>query len=977
MFPILKRFVISNYATISYAEMNTMKGVMLIVLLLCPLVLCAQTYVDLEYDIGKSITVPGNADRQIDKCTWTTTSNGTTVNYVNFQEKKNYGYAHIVQKSYFSGNITLTADYQWHNIATPSTTGKDSKTWTLRCKRITVQSLEGTTLSIGQKKTLKYTLSSTNHPSVAWSSNKPDVASVNESTGEITANSAGTATITLDTGWGGTKDCTVTVNATPTNPGETDPGETDPGETNNQCGENATFTFDRSTGRLEITGSGKMYEMNMLNQYLWNDVRGFIKSISISEGITNIGYNSFAECTNLQSIELPSTIESIGGWAFHNCSSLTSIVIPAAVRTINRASFEGCTSLQSITCLRKIPCRGSEFQISGTPNYTVHVLKGSKKAYAASDGWNNCSIIDDVDYYDEITDGIEIVGDEIRGKCGDNTSFTLYLDKSKLKIYGTGSVMTSDTPWAPYSLLITDIEIEDGVTNSSVFSRFYNLENISLPASVVSIDRDAFLGCTKLSSIILPKSLTNIDDWAFDGCQNLLSVNIPKGVKKIGESSFRTCKSLVSITIPSAVESIGASAFAWCEKLSSITCLRDTPPTLSSSSAFNYIQDGCVLHVKPGCKYAYYYADGWDTFEIIDDAVEGTIDGVCGPDVSFEFDKASGTLVLSGTGNMFDYQTYNDIPWYQYRNEIKSIEIGNGVTNIGDYAFYDCNKLNSVYIPNSVTNIGTRAFQKCTSLLAVSIPNSVTNIESSAFRGCSALSSVTVPNSVKNIGELTFYGCKNLSSVVIGDAVVTIGNYAFAECESLISVTSLNTTPPTLDATSFSGIPSNCVFHIKPGCKESYSSYSSNWSNFALVEDVAEGLSGGLCGDNITYIIDKNNGLLTISGTGRMTDFNLSSEPWYGDRYSIRAVNIKYGVTHIGNSAFDGCSKISSVTIPTSVTSIGKYAFDDCKLLTSVSIPDKVTSIGDYAFWYCESLEAITIPKSVTTMGSSVFSQCM
>ncbi len=133
----------------------------------------------------------------------------------------------------------------------------------------------------------------------------------------------------------------------------------------------------------------------------------------------------------------------------------------------------------------------------------------------------------------------------------------------------------------------------------------------------------------------------------------------------------------------------------------------------------------------------------------------------------------------------------------------------------------------------------------------------------------------------------------------------------------------------------------------------------------------------GSCGENVTYTLDTDSGLLTISGTGPMTDYSsLSSVPWYSNRSSVKTVEIEYGVTSTGDCAFEHCYRLTSVTIGSSVTSIGNRAFYDCDSLTSVTIPDSVTSIGWYAFENCSSLTSITIPDSVTSIGSYAFYNC-
>ena len=131
----------------------------------------------------------------------------------------------------------------------------------------------------------------------------------------------------------------------------------------------------------------------------------------------------------------------------------------------------------------------------------------------------------------------------------------------------------------------------------------------------------------------------------------------------------------------------------------------------------------------------------------------------------------------------------------------------------------------------------------------------------------------------------------------------------------------------------------------------------------------------GTCGENLTWTLDTESGVLTISGTGAMENYSYhnSDIPWYSYVNSITSIVISDGVTSIGDWAFQECSSLTSVTISNIVTSIGKYAFLDCSSLTSVKIPNGVTSIGDGAFLNCSNLTSITIPNSVTYIGSDAF----
>ena len=132
----------------------------------------------------------------------------------------------------------------------------------------------------------------------------------------------------------------------------------------------------------------------------------------------------------------------------------------------------------------------------------------------------------------------------------------------------------------------------------------------------------------------------------------------------------------------------------------------------------------------------------------------------------------------------------------------------------------------------------------------------------------------------------------------------------------------------------------------------------------------------GAAGSNLRWKL-SDAGVLTISGTGAMKDYDWSNQaPWIYYTYPIKSVIISDGVTSIGSSAFDGCTALTSVVIPEGVTSIGGSAFGGCAALESVVIPEGVTSIGEYAFNGCTALESVVIPEGVTSIGYDAFNGC-
>ncbi len=141
---------------------------------------------------------------------------------------------------------------------------------------------------------------------------------------------------------------------------------------------------------------------------------------------------------------------------------------------------------------------------------------------------------------------------------------------------------------------------------------------------------------------------------------------------------------------------------------------------------------------------------------------------------------------------------------------------------------------------------------------------------------------------------------------------------------------------------------------------------------FGVISTQADTYTGS-SGDNVTYTLDTETGVLTITGTGDMRNYNA---PWLNYKDFVKTVVIEDGVTSIGGGAFSSCSSLTEITIPEGVTCIGDYAFSQCSGLTEITIPEGVTSIGDYSFYYCSSLTEITIPEGVTSIGKYSFYYC-
>ena len=316
-----------------------------------------------------------------------------------------------------------------------------------------------------------------------------------------------------------------------------------------------------------------------------------------------------------------------------------------------------------------------------------------------------------------------------------------------------------------------------------------------------------------------------------------------------------------------------------------------------------------------------------------------------------------------------------------------SIEIPNSVTSIGSSAFYYCIGLTEVTIPNSVTSIGYSAFSDCSGLSRINVESGNSKYDSrdncnaiietdtnTLIAGCQ---NTMISNSVTSIGDYAFYGCSGLTSVTIPNSVTSIGYYAFANCSGLIGVSSRISANNlfAIDSSVFYDVDKlTCTLYVPFGAIDTYRA-TSGWSDFCSFNGLKSEVSGK-CGDNADWIFNAETGVLTISGTGAMYDYEYKGSPWNTIRSIIKFVEIENGITSIGDYAFYNCGLTGDLVIPNSVTSIGDYAFCNCGLTGDLVIPNSVTSIGDYAFCNCGLTGDLVIPNSVTSIGDSAFSDC-
>ena len=349
----------------------------------------------------------------------------------------------------------------------------------------------------------------------------------------------------------------------------------------------------------------------------------------------------------------------------------------------------------------------------------------------------------------------------------------------------------------------------------------------------------------------------------------------------------------------------------------------------------------------------------------------------------------TGELIISGSGDMTDYDVNNLPPWYKYRKNITNVTVENDISSIGSYAFYSLYKLNFVDIKSQCVNVRDHSFEKCTKLISINISERVTSIGANAFSGCSSLASINIPEEVTFIGSNAFSECSSLTSINIPEKVTFIGGSAFSECSSLASI-NIPEGVTSIDGLTFYRCSSLASINMPEGVTfiGSNAFYGcSSLTNINMPEGLASIGYGAFSGCSNLMSINIPEGVTFIGsnafyGCSSLISINIpegitSIDDWtfYGCS-DLASINIPEGITSIGRSAFSECSSLTSINMPEGVTSIGIFAFGGCSSLTDINIPEGVTSIGDNAFSGCSSLISINIPKTVCSIEDSTFERC-
>lgn len=733
------------------------------------------------------------------------------------------------------------------------------------------------------------------------------------------------------------------------------------------CGEQMTWVLD-SDGTMYISGSGSMADYATKTDTPWYSVGSEILRIQVAEGVTDISDHAFEDCQALVSVLLPRTLTELGAAAFQGCTQLSEIIFIRTAPVFGDDVFAGVkatiyypTNEEGWSVVIGEHFGGellweqyNQIVDSGSCGDLLSwVLKGDGTLTISGNGQMKEYSNFDVPHWKVYKDRITAVVIEEGVTTVSGYAFDGYKSLKSLELPNS---LTSIGRWAfNYCTALTgELVIPDNVktVGDSAFRHCGALTGLRLGAGLERIEDSAFTQCRALTGelklppdltfigerafddclgftgeLILPEGLTSISDYAFHGLKGIAgTLLIPDNVTTIGDGAFRNIPKLTSVIFGKNVSTIGLTTsyyydrpFYECAGITEVTFLGEVPPDIKVSLSMGYLDTVWVPKASLDA-YTEVLPSKIPTTAIIKAIPGEDASGTCGENLTWTLSDA-GTLTISGIGAMTNFKSYTVQPWASCRQEITSVVIEEGVTTIGDYAFYDCVKLKTVEAPDSLTNVGKYAFHNCVTLTGSPIlPKGMTTIGERTYSGCQNLTSnLVIPSGVTAIGQFAFTGCKKLNGdLVFPDSLTRVDSYAFEGCAELDSVT-LNNGLKSIDGLAFAG----CA-----------------------------GLSGNLVIPN------------TVAGLGNET---------FRGCTGLTGLTLGTGLKSIGRDAFRGCTGLTgTLTIPDNIGSISFSAFKNTGF-TEIIFGENVETLGshtmtadtDAPFYGCSKVTRITFEGKI------------
>jgi len=473
-----------------------------------------------------------------------------------------------------------------------------------------------------------------------------------------------------------------------------------------------------------------------------------------------------------------------------------------------------------------------------------------------------------------------------------------------------------------------------------------NETEIKIPSSinnlkVIEIADDAFNGNTKITEVKMTSNITKIGDRAFMGCTSLKAVKAIKSVTSFGESIFEGCTSLVEIAIPDTVVDIPARAFYGCTSLLDVEYHKNL-----KSVAIDALTDTAWEKSQP---------DGALAFGRVCYGYKGNITNL---------------VIPEGVSIVEPYA-------FLGCEQIKTVEFGPDVEEIGLYAFQNCVNLEKMICSSAVSIIKAGAFKGCSSLKEADFSEcTISTIGYESFSGCTSLSSVKLHETLSEIGERSFEGTA-IKTIEFGKNVNSIGKDAFLGNKVLesIVVVEKNKEYSAVDGVLYNKGGNSLI--IYPVAKK---------GAFTLPQGVEEIREGAFKNATLTDLeIPQDSALNTIRNNAfegsMITSISLPeavtviNAETFKNAKNLKTVEIGSAVTNIGKSAFEGAKSLTEISLPDALRDISTAAFKNTGLVTA-NIGNGVIRLGSQAFANNTSLKEVILGENLEKLGTGAFMNC-
>ena len=654
----------------------------------------------------------------------------------------------------------------------------------------------------------------------------------------------------------------------------------------------------------------------------------------IPYGVETVGFAAFSGCLNLTSIIFSESVTCIEDYAFYICRGLKNVILSENLKSIGMMAFYNSYSLVSLELPSKLEEIGSGAFMECEKLYEIF-NKSALNIVEQSDDYGNVALYAQNVYTEEGYSKLKMLGD-----------FLFYIEDN-------------DVTLLTYTGQDTSIKLPESVNGYS-----YEIANYAFAAPILLSDMEMIdiwqpkSNVSELVEIVISEGVNSIGKYAFKSCTNLMKITIPKSVGNVGEFAFQDCTNLLSVTIEEGVASIENYAFAGCYHLYEI---------------FNKSSLDIVVGSSDNGGIAYYAKNVCSKEE--DSKIKGLDD-------CFFFVDGNNIELLIYFGENIDVILPNTIDGHTYmvandafynRIDIVSINLGDGVTSIGERAFSGCKSLTNVTLGKNIRSIGSDAFLGCDGLqyvnytgsvsdwcgisfgnylsnpfsivgnfyvggdevLKLVIPEEVEVIKEYAFSNIVGLKEVEVRANILTIESYVFSGCENLERITLPKSLKTINYYAFLDCVSLKSIT-LPANVTNIANEAFTG----CV-----SLKD------------LRFEDGTEILTiGNKFGDLMNYPIFADCPLESVY-IGRDLSFDTSKDAGYSpfnNQSGLSTVIIGENVTKLENYLLYNCSGIEKIiSFSTTPPKASRLTFRGVNTdICSVTVP--IGSLADYtsaAYW--------------------------